>query len=50
LAPGAYYTLNKIVSMEINVPFTVAGQNQAENQTFRAQLYFTLDEGLYNAL
>ncbi len=50
LAPGAYYTLNKIVSLEVNVPFTVSGQNQPESQTFRAQLYFTLDEGLYNAL
>jgi hypothetical protein len=50
LAPGAYYTLNKIVSMEVNVPFSVSGQNRPENQTFRLQFYFTLDEGLYNAL
>jgi hypothetical protein len=50
LAPGCYYSLNKIVSMEINVPFTLAGQNQPQSQTFKAQLYFTLDEGLYNAL
>jgi hypothetical protein len=50
LAPGAYYTFNKIVSLEINVPFSLFGQNQPENQTFRAQLYFTLDEGLYNTL
>jgi hypothetical protein len=50
LAPGMYYTLNKIVSLEINVPFSISGQNQPENQTFRAQFYFTLDEGLYNTL
>jgi hypothetical protein len=50
LAPGAYYTFNKLVSLEINVPFTLAGQNQPESQTFKAQLYFTLDEGLYNSI
>lgn len=50
LTPGAFYTFNKILSLEINVPITVAGQNLADSQTFRAQLYFTLDEGLYNAL
>ncbi len=50
LAPGCYYTFNKIVSLEVNIPFSISGQNQPENQTFRAQLYFTLDEGLYNSL
>jgi hypothetical protein len=50
LSPGIFYTLNRIVSMEVNVPLSISGQNQPENQTLRAQLYFTLDEGLYNAL
>ena len=50
LSPGCFYTFNKYVSMEVNVPFSISGQNLPENQTFRGQLYFTLDEGLYNAL
>jgi hypothetical protein len=50
VAPGAFYTFNKIVSAEMNIPISVSGQNQPESQTFRLQLYFTLDEGLYNAL
>jgi hypothetical protein len=50
VAPGAFYTFNKIVSAEMNIPISVSGQNQPEAQTFRLQLYFTLDEGLYNAL
>jgi hypothetical protein len=50
VAPGAYYTFNKIVSAEMAFPITLAGQNQPESQSFRLQLYFTLDEGLYNTL
>jgi hypothetical protein len=50
VAPGAFYTFNKIVSAEMNIPISVSGQNQPESQAFRLQLYFTLDEGLYNAL
>ncbi len=50
VAPGAYYTFNKILSAEIAIPFTLAGQNQPETKTFHFELFFTLDEGLYNAL
>ncbi len=50
VAPGAYYTFNKIVSAEMGIPMTLSGQNQAETRSFRLKLLFTLDEGLYNAL
>ncbi|MDB5048109.1 MAG: hypothetical protein JWO30_1180 [Fibrobacteres bacterium] len=50
VAPGAYYTFNKIVSAEMAFPISLSGQNQPDTQTFRFELFFTLDEGLYNAL
>ncbi len=50
VAPGAYYTFNKIISAEMQFPLSLAGQNQAETQSFRLELFFTLDEGLYNSL
>ena len=50
VAPGAYYTFNKIVSAEVSAPLSLAGQNHPETQQFRLNLMFTLDEGLYNAL
>jgi hypothetical protein len=50
VAPGAYYTFNKILGAEMGIPMTLAGQNQAESMSFRMKLIFTLDEGLYNAL
>ncbi len=50
IAPGAFYTFNKIVSAEMAFPMSLAGQNQDETQSFRLKLIFTLDEGLYNAL
>lgn len=49
-SPGALYTFNKIVSAELEVPITLAGQFQAQSQAVRLELYFTLDEGLYNSL
>ena len=50
VAPGLTYVFNKIVTTEITAPLSLAGQNHAAFQTLRAQLYFTLDETLYNAL
>lgn len=50
IAPGLFYTFNKILSAEITAPLTLSGQNQAETRSVKAQLFFTLDEGLYNAL
>lgn len=50
LAPGLFYTVNKVVSLEVSAPLPIIGQNQPSMQTFRAQLHFTLDEGLYNTL
>lgn len=50
VAPGLFYTLNKILSAEMTVPMTLSGQNQQETQSFKLELFFTLDEGLYNAL
>jgi hypothetical protein len=50
VAPGAYYTFNKIVSAELQFPISLAGQFQQETQTVRLELFFTLDEGLYNSL
>ncbi|MEO7423895.1 MAG: hypothetical protein ABI036_01840 [Fibrobacteria bacterium] len=50
VAPGAYYSFNKILSAEMAFPFSLSGQNQPETQAFRFELFFTLDEGLYNAL
>lgn len=49
-APGAYFTFNKIVAAELQVPFTLAGQFMQESQSVRLELFFTLDEGLYNSL
>ncbi|MBW8888145.1 MAG: transporter [Fibrobacteres bacterium] len=48
--PGAYYTLNKIVSAELQFPVTLAGQFMEETRAVRLELFFTLDEGLYNSL
>ena len=50
IAPGAYYTLNNMVSAEMALPLSLAGQNTAETVGFRFKLFFTLDEGLYNTL
>lgn len=49
-SPGVYYTLNKIVSGELQFPITLAGQYEAETYSVRLELFFTLDEGLYNSL
>ena len=50
VAPGAYYTFNKVVSAEMEFPISLSGQSQPETQVFRLELFFTLDEGLYNSL
>lgn len=50
LAPGALWTLNKFISAEVNAYFSLSGQNQPAGQTVRAQLYFSLEEDIYNAL
>ncbi len=50
VGPGLMWTFNKLISLELNAPFTIFGENQYEMQTFRAQLYFNLDESLYNGL
>lgn len=50
LAPGALWTLNKFISAEVNAFFNLSGQNQPAGQTVRAQLYFSLEEDIYNAL
>ncbi|MDQ3003221.1 MAG: hypothetical protein M3Y08_18420 [Fibrobacterota bacterium] len=50
VAPGAFYSFNKLVSAEMAFPLSLAGQNQAETRGFRLELFFTLDEGLYNSL
>lgn len=50
LAPGALWTLNPIVSGELTATFNVAGQNQPAGSSVRAQLYFSLEEDVYNAL
>ena len=50
VAPGAYYSFNKIVSASMDFPITLSGQNQPETESFHFELFFTLDEGLYNAL
>jgi len=50
IAPGLFYTFNKILSAEVTAPFTLSGQNLSETRAVKAQLFFTLDEGLYNAL
>jgi hypothetical protein len=49
-SPGAYYTVNKIVSAELQFPITLAGQFTEEAYSVRLELFFTLDEGLYNSL
>jgi hypothetical protein len=49
-APGAYYTLNKLVSAELQFPIALAGQFMEETRAVRLELFFTLDEGLYNSL
>jgi hypothetical protein len=49
-APGIYYTLNRLFSAELQAPITLAGQNMEESQAVRLELFFTLDEGLYNSL
>ena len=50
ISPGAFYSFNKILSAEMGFPITLSGQNQPQTQAFRLELFFTLDEGLYNAL
>jgi len=50
VVPGAYYTLNRIVSAELQFPITLAGQFMEETRAVRLELFFTLDEGLYNSL
>ena len=50
IAPGVSYTYNKIISAEMQFPISVAGQLQPDTQSFRLELFFTLDEGLYNSL
>jgi hypothetical protein len=50
VAPGAFYTFNKLVSAELAIPLSLAGQNQPETRGFKLELFFTLDEGLYNSL
>jgi hypothetical protein len=50
LIPGVYYTFSKVVSAEISAAFALAGQNQPDAQTVRLQLFFSLEETLYNAL
>ena len=49
-APGVFSSLNKIVSAELQFPFSYAGQNMDETRGVRLELFFTLDEGLYNSL
>jgi hypothetical protein len=49
-SPGAYYTFNKIVTAEFQFPITVSGQFMEETRAVRLELFFTLDEGLYNSL
>jgi hypothetical protein len=49
-SPGAYYTVNKIVSAELQFPVALAGQNMDETYSVHLELFFTLDEGLYNSL
>jgi hypothetical protein len=49
-APGARYTLNKLLSAELQFPITLAGQFMEETRGVRLELFFTLDEGLYNSL
>jgi hypothetical protein len=50
MVPGLYYNVNRLVSLEVSAPMSLAGQSQPASQSFRAQLYFSLEEGLYNAL
>lgn len=50
LMPGLNYTFNRILSSELTFDFPVSGQNNDNAQTLRFQLYFTLDEALYNTV
>jgi hypothetical protein len=50
LIPGLLYRMNRLVSLEMNAFLAVSGQNQAAGNTLRAQLYFSLEEDIYNAL
>jgi hypothetical protein len=50
IIPGALWTLNKILAAEVNAFFNVSGQNVPGGQTVRAQLHFSLEENIYNAL
>jgi hypothetical protein len=50
VAPGVNYVFNKLVSLEVNAPISLIGQSQPASDVFRAQLHFSLEEGLYNSL
>lgn len=50
LVPGLRYTVNRIVSAEVNAYFNVSGQNQPAGSSLKAQLYFSLEEEIYNGL
>jgi hypothetical protein len=49
-SPGAAYTLNRVLSAELQFPIALSGQNRDESYSVRLELFFTLDEGLYNTL
>lgn len=57
LMPGINYTFNRIVSSELTATFPLSGNSSTNvnfstpnTQSVRLQVYFTLEETLYNAL
>jgi hypothetical protein len=50
LMPGLNYTFNRIISSELTLDLPVAGKSTIHSQAVRFQVYFTLDEDIYNTV
>jgi len=50
IMPGLNYTFNRIISSELTVSYPLTGKNADDVTTVRLQVYFTLEEAIYNAL
>jgi hypothetical protein len=50
LLPGINYTFNRILSSELTLTYPIMGTNASNVQSVRFQLYFSLEETLYNRI
>lgn len=50
LAPGLVHQFSKMLTLEITAGFSLSGQNLPAESSLRTQLYFSLEEDIYNSL